>query len=87
MANVRTRVAAFEKTFVGKLTLSALRAFVGVFIGAEAQIFNAVINLVNTHTHADFGVLKNLLFALVAAALVAAVRAIQHFLFENNTAT
>lgn len=85
MANLRARIADFETTFLGKLFMSAVRAFIGVFIAAEANIFNAFITLVDSHTRADFGVVKNLLLALVAAGLTAAIRAIQHFLFESNT--
>lgn len=83
MANFKLKFAAFQKTFVGKIVLSAARAFIGVFIAAEAQLFNLFVQLVNSHTQVDFGVLKNLVFALTAAGAVAAVRAVQHFFFDT----
>lgn len=76
---------AFSKTFVGKLTLSATRAFIGVFIAAESQLFDAAVKLVGSHSSADFGVLKSLVAALAAAGVTAAVRAVQHYFFERNT--
>lgn len=79
MANFRAKLAAFEKTFVGKLVLSAARAFIGVFVAAESQLFNAVANY-------QFGVLKSLVVALAAAGVTAAVRAVQHYFFDTPAA-
>jgi len=84
MANFKAWLAAFEKTFEGKLALSALRAFVGVFIAAEASIFNDIVNAINSHTHASFSTLESLLVALAAAGFTAAVRAVQHFFFDQD---
>ena len=82
-SSLRAKFNAFSKTFTGKLVLSAARAFIGVFVAAEAQIFNALVNLVNSHDHAHWSVLASLILSLGAAGLTAAVRAVQHFLFEK----
>lgn len=81
-AGFKAWFSAFQKTFAGKVTLSAVRAFVGVFIAAEAQLFDVAVKLVSNHAAADFNVAKSLIVALFAAAVVAAVRAVQHFFFD-----
>lgn len=75
---------SFAKTFWGKVTLSAARAFIGVFVAAESQLFDAVVQLVTKHGTADFNVLKSLVVALAASAVTAAVRAVQHFFFDKK---
>jgi len=83
MAGFKAWFNTFKETFVGKLVLSAARAFIGVFIAAEAAIFNDVVNLINNHTIKDLNTLEALLLALVAAGFTAAVRAVQHFFFDE----
>lgn len=82
MGNVQATVARWESTLPGKLFLSALRAFVGVFIAAESQLFDAIVKLAGSHSHADFSTLKALLIALAAAGVTAAIRAVQHYFFK-----
>lgn len=80
----RDTFAAWSSTFVGKVTLSAVRAFVGVFIAAQAQLFDAVVKLANSHSQVDWGTTKTLLVSLAAAAVTAAIRAVQHFIFDKK---
>lgn len=75
-------LAQFETTLVGKVTVSAVRAFIGVFIAAESQLFNAVVNAVNSHDHAHWSVLASLVAALVGAGITAVIRAVQHYFFK-----
>jgi hypothetical protein len=81
LTGFKTWLAGFEATTTGKVVTSAVRAFVGVFIAAEAQIFNAVVNAVNSHDHSHWSVLASLVAALAAAGLTAAIRAVQVWFF------
>lgn len=77
--DVKAEFKTFESTFFGRVTLSFVRAFLGVFI---VGVLGIASNLANTH---DWNAGKAALVALVSAAIVAGIRAAQSLLVGAPT--
>jgi hypothetical protein len=74
------RYNEFRQTKFGKVVNTFVVAFIGTFVIAEAQVFNALSDIVSGK--ASFSVLLSLLGSLAVSAVIAAIRATEVYLFQ-----